>query len=229
MLRSQSVISVSEIFNHAFIRTFRSLPLAFAAAVLLATGTLSAQGKDVPAHDSLAPRQRAALIFGERHALTMRAPEQWVLDTRSGKAQGLQAVFYPQGEKWAKSPAVMYCQVMVRGGDIANAAAMVNADQQRFRNASPSAVVAAGDSIPLNNGRHAVTWTFSGGARGTFERVAYIEERTVIVLVVLSCRNPEALDRSLPAFWQLVRSYQFLADDHENILRAVEAAEEFMD
>lgn len=150
-----------------------------------------------------------------------------MLDTRSGKAQGLQAVFYPQGEKWAKSPAVMYCQVVARSGDITDAAAMANYDQQRFRNASPSAVVAAGDSIPLNNNRHAITWNFSGGPRGTFERVAYIEERTVIVLVVLSCRSSEALERSLPAFRQLVRSYQFLADDYENILRAVEAAEEF--
>lgn len=179
-------------------------------------------------NDTAAPKeQRAALIFGERHALTLRAPERWTLDTRSGRAQGLQAVFYPQGERWAGSPSVMYCQVVARGKDIADRNAMIEYDQNRFRSSSPTAVVTRGDSIVLGNGAVTPTSRFSGGARGNLEQVAYIEERSVVVLVVLSCRNAEIFDRSLPAFRQLVASYKFLADDQENIMRAVEAAEEF--
>jgi len=199
-------------------------------ALLAIPRELCAQGEDVhakAADSASTKKQRAALIFGERHALTVRAPEGWVLDTRSGQGQGLQAVFYPQGDRWAKSPAVMYCQVVARGRDIADRAAMIQYDQERFRSSSPSAVVTTGDSIMIPGGRRAPVRNFAGGARGTFEQVAYIEEKSVIVLVVLSCRSSELFQSSIPAFRQLVGSYQFLADDQENILRAVEAAEEF--
>jgi hypothetical protein len=212
--------------------TYRyQMMLVLSAMALLAIPYgLFAQGKEITVKvpdTAGAKKQRAALIFGERHALTVRAPEGWVLDTRSGQGQGLQAVFYPHGDRWAKSPAVMYCQVVARSKDIADMAAMIQYDQERFRSGSPSAVVTPGDSIAIPGGRRAPTRSFAGGARGTFEQVAYIEERSVIVLVVLSCRSSELLQRSVPVFRQLVGSYQFLADDEENILRAVEAAEEF--
>lgn len=197
------------------------------ALLLIAAGRLPAQGNAMKGGDSLKPERGAALIFGERHALTVRAPERWVLDTRSGSAQGLQAVFYPQGESWSRSPAVMYCQVVMRSSEIGDAGAMIRHDEQRYRGSSPTAVVAEGDSIALGTGMRIPTRTFSGGAAGTFEQVAYIEARTVVVLMVLSCRNRAALDSSRQAFAQLVRSYRFLAYDAENIQRAVEAAEEF--
>lgn len=207
-------------------------PLLVLAAILLAgvpegmlaQGNAAKSGKS----DSITGKQqRAALVFGDRHALTLRAPDGWMLDTRSGRAQGLQAVFYPHGERWAASPSVMYCQVVARGKDIADRNAMIQYDQNRFRSSGPTAVIASGDSIVSGNGTRIPTSRFSGGARGTIEAVAYIEERSVVVLVVLSCRSPEIFERSLPAFRQLVGSYKFLADDQENIMRAIEAAEEF--
>jgi hypothetical protein len=167
---------------------------------------------------------RSALIYGDRHALTIQAPAGWVLDTRSGQRQGLQAVFYPQGERWSKSPAVMYCQVVGRGREIRDLKGMLEFDQSRFRNSSPTALVEEQPALPAGAGKKAIVRHFSGGAKGTIERVAYIEERTVIVMVVLSCRDAEAYQRSLSAFGQLVASYRFIADDQENILRAIEAA-----
>ena len=196
---------------------------------LAAQGTVvqgtTAQGTP-PRTDSTRPPGKAALIFGNNHALTLRAPDAWVLDTRSGKAQGLQAVFYPQGERWANSPAVMYSLVVGREGDIKGVGDMIEYDQARFRNSSPTAVVLEGAAIPLRAGRNIPTRQFTGGPKGTLEKVAYIEEGKVIVMIILSCRTPEAFEKSATAFRQLVTSYTFLADDRENILRAVEAAEE---
>ncbi len=206
------------------------------AAVLAATllpalpGCLYAQGNNGNSRGTgdtvRLKQQRAALVFGDRHALTLRAPEHWTLDTRSGRSQGLQAVFYPQGEQWAASPSVMYCQVVPRD-EITNRDAIIASDLDRFRGSSPTAVAIAGDSLGVASGLWVPTVQFSGGPRGTIEQIAYVEERSVVVLVVLSCRNTEVFERSLPAFHQMVGSYKFLADDQENIMRAVEAAEEF--
>lgn len=195
-----------------------------ALLLLVVAGAAHAQTAS-PRRDSTAAA-RAALIYGDRYALTVRAPDLWTLDTRSGQRQGLQAVFYPDGERWAKSPAVMYCQVVGRGKEIADVRAMVDYDQNRYRNSSPTATVAEQSAMQVNGGKSVLVRRFSGGAKGTIEQVAYIEERTVIVMIILSCRNSEAFDTSLAAFGQLVNSYRFLADDQENILRAIEAAEE---
>jgi hypothetical protein len=196
---------------------------------LLAAMTVTAQNTarvDTVRRDSArvdtAHREGAALIYGDRHALTLLAPDRWVLDTRSGERQGLQAVFYPQGERWSKSPSVMYCQVVGRGKDIRDLKAMLDYDQNRFRNSSPTALIEEKPALQAG-GRKAEVRHFTGGAHGTIEEVAYIEERTVIVMVILSCRSSEAYETSLPAFRQLVASYKFLADDQENILRAIEA------
>lgn len=187
--------------------------------ILVASGDTMAQA------DSSSATGKAALIYGAGHALTVRAPEGWTLDSRSGRAQGLQSVFYPNGQKWKSSPAVMYCLVVPRGSTIADRNAMIAYDVERFRNGSPTAAVTEQESIALGKKESAIR-QFTGGASGSFEQRAYIEERTVVVMLVLSCRSQEMLDTSLPAFSQLVGSYTFLADDEENILRAIEAAEE---
>jgi hypothetical protein len=211
-----------------------TIPVLFLLLVATAARAQSSARADTVHHDVLRRdtlridtaalhRDRAALIYGDHHALTIHAPDNWVLDTRSGQRQGLQAVFYPQGEHWAKSPAVMYCEVVGRGKDIRDLKALLDFDQSRYRNSSPTALVEEEPALQAG-GRSAVVRHFSGGAKGTIESVAYIEERTVIVMVVLSCRTPEAYQSSVPAFKQLVGSYKFLADDQENILRAIEAS-----
>ena len=175
--------------------------------------------------DTAGAATRNALIYGPLHAFTVRAPGGWTLDTRSGRGQGLQAVFYPNGERWATSPAVMYCQVVARGKEIKDVKGMLEYDQARYRNNGPGAVVAEQPAITIKANKSASVLRFNGGSNGTFSQTAYIEERAVIVLVNLSCRSSDAFERSLAAFTEFVRSYTFLADDEENILRAVEAAE----
>ncbi len=168
----------------------------------------------------------AALLVGAGHALTFRAPKAWVLDTRSGRAQGLQTVFYPKGSQWATSPAVMYCMVVPRRERFAELASMLEYEAARFRNSSPTAQIAEEPAIATDTGKQAVVRRFTGGPNGTYEQTAYIQERFVMVMVVLSCRTPEAFSASLPAFQELVASYRFLADDAENIQRVIEAAED---
>ncbi|HVZ40544.1 MAG TPA: hypothetical protein VHI13_14790 [Candidatus Kapabacteria bacterium] len=193
-------------------------------ALCLAAPPLHAQPSK--ADDSMIVERGAALVYGPRHALTLHAPDGWVLDEKSGRAQGLQAVFYPRGEAWATSPAVMYCAVVPRGGQIRDLAAMLEYEANRFHNASPSAAIIEQPAIVLPKNRRATVRRLSGGVNGALEQVAYVEESTVIVMVVLSSRTPETFSKALPAFTALVGSYHFLSDDPENIQRAVEAAED---
>lgn len=54
---------------------------------------------------------------------------------------------------------------------------------------------------------------FVGGPHGNLELVAYVRERTVTPIIVLSARTQSAFDGALPAFYALVRSYEFITSE----------------
>ncbi len=170
---------------------------------------------------------KAALLYGSNHALTIRAPKGWTLDSRSGRAQGLQTVFYPNGETWATSQTIMYCQVIPRTATMKDRGSLIASDIERYRASSTTAVVEVVEDMPLDHGRSAQVRRYYGGPRNTYEVTAYIEERTVVVVLVLSTATREAMEKSMPSLADLVDSYSFLGDDHENIQRALEAVEDY--
>jgi hypothetical protein len=47
-------------------------------------------------------------VHGVNHCYYLNEPTGWVLDTESGKRQGLPMVFYPKGSSWAKATTVIY-------------------------------------------------------------------------------------------------------------------------
>jgi len=206
--------------------------------LLLAPGVLWGQGDSVPPPldsldtgvavrpvDSVGP---AVLLFGERHAFTVRAPGGWVADRRSGLGQGLPTVFYPEEESWVGSPVVLYCQVLLRGGTVEDRNGAIASDVARIRRTNAGVVVTEGDSIPIGNGHGAAAVRIvRGRTNGNSEAIAYIEERGSVVLLILCGRTHDSFEDALPAFRVLVGSYIFVADDRENILRAVEAANDW--
>jgi len=43
---------------------------------------------------------------GQDHSFIISAPKGWVLDNQSGQSDGLQAVFYREGQTWSGASAV---------------------------------------------------------------------------------------------------------------------------
>ena len=66
-----------------------------------------------------------------------------------------------------------------------------------------------GEPLKLRDGTTALVNHFSGDKWGNHESVAYIETPTVWVMVVVSSREEPTYKASLPAFGDLVRSYEF--------------------
>lgn len=192
---------------------------------VLLLAAMPAFSQTTPAPDSAHYRGQAGLVYGNHYAFLVRAPAAWTLDSRSGRRQGLQIVLYPAGESWSRSPSVMYCLVTPKGKSVGNAQALIEQETDRFRNQMPEATVVEAPSIRIDDSTVAAVRHFSGGRNHAFEATAYIEDHGIIVSLILSCRTQEAFAGAQPAFANLVRSYRFLTDDAENILRALEAAE----
>jgi hypothetical protein len=152
------------------------------------------------------------ILYGDDHAFFVNAPEGWVLDNTSGVSQGLHAVFYPKGESWEKAVAVMYVNTAKRG-ESETVFTLIEGDTARFRQNNPDVRVEKEPPIAMSKGGKAEVRYFTGDQWGNSEAIAYIEEETIFVLIVLTSRTKEAFESAKLAFGDLVRSYSFWTTD----------------
>ena len=154
------------------------------------------------------------IIYGPRHAFMVTAPPGWVLDTQAGKADGLVVVFYRTGESWQNGDAVMYVNTVVPdSGRQANPSQVMRDDSVRFSRDVPGIGVARLAPMRTKDGRVANVRRFTGDPRGSFEMVAYVAEKSVTPILVLSARSRTGFEAAQPAFRQLVSSYSFVTAD----------------
>ncbi len=153
------------------------------------------------------------IMYGNGHSFTLDAPKGWVLDNTTMANQGGCAVFYPVGSNWKDSAVVFY--VNTRGlTDKIHSPADVAADdiatthKQGFNRVQAKKI----EDIKLSHGRIASVWQYTGDQWGNYERSAFVQETGVINAIVMSARTEQDMKRALPAFRQLVSSYEYLGD-----------------
>jgi hypothetical protein len=154
----------------------------------------------------------SGIIYGKDHAYSLTAPKGWLLDNKAGAAQGLYAVFYPQGSSWASGSVVMYTNVGSKGPK-QTINDFIAGDVSAFKSNSPNIKITTGDTLTLEKGKNALVRYFTGDVYKNFEAVGYIDEPKVIVMVILTSKNKENFDAALPAFHDLLRSYLFISSD----------------
>jgi hypothetical protein len=154
----------------------------------------------------------AGIVYGSGHAFAIEAPDGWVLDNAAGKSQGLQAVFYREGSDWVSAKGVMYTNAATKGKGPETLQELIDYDVAQFRARAPQLKVTAGHDLATGSGK-AVVRLFEGDEHGNFEAVAYIDEKSTIVMLVLTARTRELFEKEYPSFEKLVGSYEFLTTD----------------
>lgn len=158
-------------------------------------------------------KAESGIVYGTDHSFFITAPDGWVLDTDSGASQGLHAVFYREGETWARAGAVMYVNAASKRVDGQRTLKeLMDYDIGQFRKKSPALRVASAPPA-MAHGHKAEILTFEGDQFGNYEAVAYIDEEFTVVMLVLTSRTKGEYDRAYPDFEKLVASYQFLTSD----------------
>jgi len=153
----------------------------------------------------------AGIVYGKDHAFSISTPKGWVLDNSSGVSQGLHAVFYPKGGSWQKSPAVMYANTASRKSeDNETVEKLITYDIGQFKSNHPNVKINDLDSLLTKDKKKVIVKTF---AYSQYEAVAYIEEETIIAMLVLTTRTEEQFKNAIPAFKELVSSYFFMTKD----------------
>jgi hypothetical protein len=154
------------------------------------------------------------IVYGEGYAFMIEAPKGWVLDTRSGVPDGLQAVFYPRGSSWSESPTVMYAAWASKKKEgVTTLQQIIDKDLTNFKKENPSMVITESRPLKTGDGKKALVRLFKGDQGGNFEAVAYVDEKAGVAVLVLTSPEQAAFTKAVPAFEKLVSSYHFYTED----------------
>jgi hypothetical protein len=151
--------------------------------------------------------------FGVDHAFSMKAPSGWIIDTESAAAAGVGLVFYPVGKSWKNSEVVLYVRGRPKDIDVQTIDQQVDYTLNDFRsNGSPQYRVESSTERAVTSGRTAKVVSYAGDRWGNLEVVGYVAERKTINFLVMNARSKAAFEASLPVFYEILDSYQFIRD-----------------
>ena len=160
--------------------------------------------------------RNAVVIEGDDHLFMVAAPPGWVLDDTSGMGSRIRCVFYPKGQKWVDAPTVMYVNPLhgyaLKERTVSN---MIAANEQEFHKRAPKGRVSDGGTLKTASSKTAQVRHLSYDSGPPTEAVAYVPEKDLVMLLVLSARDPKGLQAALPAFRELVDSYAWVGSNQE--------------
>jgi hypothetical protein len=161
--------------------------------------------------------RKGFVVEGDDHLFMVSPPEGWVLDDTSGMGSRIRCVFYPKGQKWATAPTVMYVNPL-HGytAKIRTVSALINNDVSQFMKRSPKGrVTDAGRIATAAVGKEAIIRYFSEDGGPPHEAVAYVPEKDLVMLVVLSSRTSAGFQKALPAYKDLLSTYAWVGTNKE--------------
>jgi hypothetical protein len=164
-----------------------------------------------PVQAAQEPNNNGGILSGPGFAFILVAPDGWVLDDVSGQKEGLPAVFYKRGDSWSRAKVVMYANP-VRRSKGETLKGIIAADVTRFRKLNPGIVVEDGVPLAVANGRKLQVKVFRGTQAGDTEVVAYADESSCVVMLVLS-GTEDRVRGARSSFGALLRSYIFITTD----------------
>ena len=170
-----------------------------------------------PAAPGVAAGTRKALVIeGDDHLFMVSAPPGWVLDDTSGMGSRIRCVFYPVGQTWATAQTVRYVNPLHGYSSRERAVSNLMADDQKaFLRRSPRGSVTDGGTLTTGTTKKAALRFFAAEGAPPHEAVAYVPERDLVMLLVLSARTPRELQRALPAYRNMVETYAWVASNKE--------------
>jgi hypothetical protein len=195
-----------------------SLRLVLAAGLLLAgiAGPIAAPcAMGAPAKAPAKPGQPAStleLVYGDDHAFGVITPPGWVLDDTSGLGSRIRVVFYPKGQTWATSPVVMYSNPLHQDPKHPKTLLeMIERDVAEFEAHAPKGRVTTAPNLSAGGGRPALVRYFAPEGGAPTSAVSYLQEPDFVMMLVLDAKSPGEFTRALPAYREMVGSYQFVA------------------
>ncbi len=177
--------------------------IIFSALLLLASSAFAADG---------------GILYGKDNVYFLKAPEGWVLDSSSGKKQGLHAVFYPENGSWKNSKTVMYSMAILKQNkNTKDLASYMAYALETLKKRSSKLTYEDRNDLKSIKGKKAKIRTFQNTYGGNTEVAAYFNEGKSVTLIVMTSRNQDDFDKNYSSFEELIKSYVFIGTEIKKV------------
>lgn len=155
------------------------------------------------------------IIRTDNYSYLLTPPDGWVSDQN---INGVVAGYYPKRSTWYQSPSIMYVNVIETGKDNASSIfGLIDYDLENYYISTPELKLEYGEKISFNNGDYiSMVIYLHGSEDGSYNThslaIAYIPQFKEIVNIVLSAESRKDFEKSIPAFKELIKSYEVTAD-----------------
>jgi hypothetical protein len=148
------------------------------------------------------------VVYGPKAAFAIAAPNGWVLDNKSGEADGLPCVLYPKDTTWQTAPVVMYAKIASTTYEDAKEFIKIAIENMiKQRPGFTHRQVAAGKT---NEGLQWIINEYPATqSYPRVERVAYVQMPKAVAFVVMSAENADVAVRYAVALEDVVASFAY--------------------
>jgi hypothetical protein len=180
-------------------------------AVLLLIAALASSAASQQANPNPAARggtNHTVVLHAEGGSFLIDGPKDWITDRKAGHRLGVCCVYYPKGS-WDTAETIMYPNIVTKGPGKRTLRELMDSDLAKFRADNPGMSYVDGEDIRLKNDRIAKMRYFHGVNNGSLEAVAYIDEKKIIALVVVSSKTEKGLNDSIPLLRAVLQTYVY--------------------
>jgi hypothetical protein len=157
-------------------------------------------------------------VYGKDHAYFLEAPKGWVMDASDAANEHVGAVFHPTNTHWPESRVVIYTDMLAKTNAMKAPVDAMRADLAHFK--AEGSVVQPIKLSPIKTnigGLIGEVYRWGPDRRGQFDMRVYFSYKGYIDYFVLTARDQATLEKSIPAFEHVTRSYapQIKLDNRE--------------
>jgi len=155
----------------------------------------------------------AGIVYGPKAGFNISAPEGWVVDNDSGKAQDLPCVLYPQSSSWSDAKTVMYAKVASPQWEGVNAFVATAIKEMKAKHGTPKEKIASGktrDGHDYFINEYPATKTYS-----QWERVGYVQLPQAVAYIVLTCRDQASYQKDSGALEKVLKTLVYVEPKSE--------------
>jgi len=150
----------------------------------------------------------AGIIYGPKAAFQINAPDGWVLDNKSGAADGLDCVLYLKGLTWENSPVVMYAKIA--GTKFEDVGKFIDFAIRSFQQEDSNFIYARQKNRAINKKDSAIVYDYIGGPYHEYDRAAYIQVPKAVCYIVFSAHNKDDFEKYAPALLKTADSFVYM-------------------
>ncbi|HEY4271860.1 MAG TPA: tetratricopeptide repeat protein [Candidatus Udaeobacter sp.] len=148
------------------------------------------------------------IVHGPKAGFNITAPEGWVIDTESGKKQGMPCVLYPKGSSWSDAKTVMYANMA--GPEFEGVYAFVEMAirEMKAKHGTPKEKIASGktkDGHDYFINEYPATKTYS-----QWERVGYIQFPQGVAFIVLTSRDKASYQKDSDKLGKVLKTLVYV-------------------